>query len=84
MTNVKQLKRENLRPYLRTKNERKTKYVNHQQMTTTEIQAPDLGQTHTYRVWLGETCKQDRNPNLISLFLPILCEDIYLSGNNSY
>ena len=32
------------------KNERKTKYITHQQTTTTELQAHNLGQTHTYRM----------------------------------
>ena len=31
----------------------KNKYVTHQQTTTTELQAPDLGQAHTYRMWRG-------------------------------
>ena len=26
----------------------KNKYVTHKQMTTTELQAPDVGQAHTY------------------------------------
>ncbi len=32
------------------KNEQ-NKYVTHQQMTTTELQAPDFGQAQTYRMW---------------------------------
>ena len=27
--------------------------VMHQQTTTTELQAPDLGQVHTFRMWRG-------------------------------
>ena len=30
------------------KNRTKNKYLTHIQTTTTELQAPDLGQTHTY------------------------------------
>ena len=29
----------------------KNKYVTHKQKTTTELQAPDLGQTHTEIMW---------------------------------
>ena len=31
----------------------KNKYVSHKQTTTTELQAPDLGQGHAYRMWRG-------------------------------
>ena len=34
----------------------RNKYVTHQQTTTSELQTPDLGQAHTYRMWRGETC----------------------------
>ena len=34
------------------KNERTmNSYVTHQQTTTTELQAPDFGQEHIYRMW---------------------------------
>ena len=46
---VKQFKRENYRPYLCTKNERKTYYVTHKQPTTTRLKVPDLEQTGTYK-----------------------------------
>ena len=29
------------------------KIVTHKQTTTTELQAPDLGQAHTYITWRG-------------------------------
>ena len=35
------------------KNINESKYLTQQKTTTTEIHAPDLGQTHTYRMWLG-------------------------------
>ena len=31
----------------------KNKYVPHKLTTTTELQAPDLGQAHTYIMWRG-------------------------------
>ena len=46
MTNVKQFKRENLRPDLCTQQWTKSKYDKLQQTTTTELHAPNLGQTH--------------------------------------
>ena len=30
---------------------KKNKYVTRKQTTTTELQAPDFGQAHTYRMW---------------------------------
>ena len=41
--NAKQFKQEIYRPFLCIK---RNKYVTHQQTTTTELQAPDLGQAH--------------------------------------
>ena len=41
-----QFKRKNYWPYLYKKNDQ-NKYVTHKQTTTTELQAPDLGQAHT-------------------------------------
>ena len=44
--NVKQFKREN-HGLIYIKELAKNKYVTHKQKTTTELQAPDLGQAHT-------------------------------------
>ena len=32
---------------------KKMKHATQQQTITTELKAPDLGQTHIYRMWLG-------------------------------
>ena len=34
-------------------------YVTHKQTTTTELQAPDLGQAHTYIMWLFSNDKKN-------------------------
>ena len=67
MTNVKQFKQENKRSYLSKKREPRNTYEPHQQTTTTEQQAPDLGQVHSNAAGLNVITGANLHPNLIQI-----------------
>ena len=53
MTNVKKNSNKKTNGLIQVQNERNNKYVTHKQTTTTELQAPNLEQTHSYIMWRG-------------------------------